>query len=74
VGKYIDSWEMIRLSAKAFIFGVVTSFLAFSMIADDFVSNIFGLIFINAVICSNLFVLLIGTPPLTQITPRTSTA
>lgn len=59
VGKYIDHWEMVRLSGKAFLFGVVASFLGFSIIQDEFVNNIFGQILITSVISANLFVLLI---------------
>lgn len=61
---------MIKLSAKAFVFGIITAFLGFSIIQDEFVTNIFGMVLILSVISGNLFVLLIGTFLSIQTTPK----
>lgn len=51
---------MVALSIKALLFGIVSGFLAFSMVSDEFVNNVFTCILITSVVSGNMFVLLVG--------------
>lgn len=53
---------MISLNIKALTFGIVSGFLAFSMVETEFVTNLFTMVLVMSVVSGNIFVLLVGTP------------
>ena len=57
------------MSIKAFFFGIVASFMAYCILADEFINNVFGTILFMAVVVGNMFYLLLGIFPFIQIIP-----
>ena len=50
---------MISLNIKALTFGIVSGFLAFSMVETEFVTNLFTMVLVMSVVSGNIFVLLV---------------
>jgi hypothetical protein len=55
--------EMVTLSIKAWLFGVVVAYLGFGLLQGEFVNNLFTLVLVASVVAGNMFVLVVGTSP-----------
>lgn len=52
---------MVALNIKALVFGIVSSFLAVSMVQTEFANNLFTIVLIISVVSGNMFVLVVGS-------------
>ena len=59
---------MVSLSIKSWVFGVVVGYLGYGLLCGEFVNNLFTLILVAAVVAGNMFVLVVGTAYVTEIT------